>query len=179
MSEMDLTLLVNMAKNGDRNAFGQLVSQFEPVVFGIAMKRLRNVADAEDIVQETFVMAMQKLHQLREPAAFPGWLRQIASNLAANRLARSVHAGSLTGAEMESNDMSPLSSILAGEETVELQAAIGRLKPIDRDVLLAFYVRDLSIDEIAREFEVPLGTVKRRLHTARNRLRQLLTDPFD
>ena len=80
--------LVIDAQNGDRDAFGQLVEIFQPVVFAIALKRLRHYWEAQELSQDVFIQAMQKMDQLREPAAFPGWLRSIAARMAINRAVR-------------------------------------------------------------------------------------------
>ena len=84
----DITNLVERARLGDRAAFGELVERFQPTVYGLALTRLRNPAEAQELAQEVFLHAMKKLVQLRDAACFPGWLRQITVRMALNRLTR-------------------------------------------------------------------------------------------
>src|SRR5437899_29258 len=92
----DITRVVERARNGDRAAYGELVERFQPTVYGIALGRLRNPAEAQELAQEVFIHAMTKLSQLRDAHCFAGWLRQITERMAINRLTR---RGSVRGAE--------------------------------------------------------------------------------
>jgi RNA polymerase sigma-70 factor (ECF subfamily) len=65
----------------------------------------------------------------------------------------------------------PLEEMVRAEARAELQRSLERLKPVDRDTLVAFYIRGRSLKQMSREFETPVGTIKRRLHVARNRLK--------
>ena len=80
--------LVRAAQSGDRDAFGGLVERFERTVFEIALRRLPAYSDAEELTQDVFLQAFTKLDQLREPAAFGGWLRSITIRMAINRAVR-------------------------------------------------------------------------------------------
>ena len=73
MLDTRLLTLVQLAQGGDREAFGELVQQFESTVFAVVMRRLRNQAEAAEVTQEVFLRAMRKLPQLREPERFSGW----------------------------------------------------------------------------------------------------------
>jgi RNA polymerase sigma-70 factor (ECF subfamily) len=173
----EITQLVERARNGDRVAYGELVQHFQPTVYALALTRLRNPAEAQDLVQEVFVHAMTKLVQLRDPHCFAGWLRQITERMAINRLTR---RGPVRGAEPEllenvqSAGTSPLEDLVRSEQRAELWAGLERLKPVDRATLVAFYIRGRSLKQMSREFETPVGTIKRRLHVARNRLKEHL-----
>ena len=80
--------LVLAAQAGDREAFGELFERYRPTIVALALRRVRNADEAEELAQDVFVQAMQKLHQLRVPDAFGGWLRQIVHRMAINRLTR-------------------------------------------------------------------------------------------
>src|SRR5438552_10861525 len=84
----DITELVGRARGGDRAAMGALCERFTPTVFATAMARLRNSAEAEEVVQETFLCCVRKLRQLHDDSRFAGWLRRIADRLAITRLTR-------------------------------------------------------------------------------------------
>ncbi len=121
-----------------------------------------------------FLHVLRRIAQLREPERFAGWLRQVAVRMAINRATRrvappSVEIGVLEGASQQTDE--PLDQLISRERADRLWEALGRLKSLDRQALDAFYIRGHSLLEIAEELGVPLGTVKRRLHTARKRLR--------
>jgi RNA polymerase sigma-70 factor (ECF subfamily) len=165
--------LVRAAQAGDRLAFGQLVERYERAVYNTALRRLGNHAEAQELVQEVFVQALRKLPQLREPAAFGGWLRAITTRMAINRATR---GGQVTAAEPEMLEATcvetetPLTRALARERKGQVRAGLGRLGALDRATLVAFYVKGQSLLEMSDTFDSPVGTIKRRLHVARKRL---------
>lgn len=177
MSWTEITVLVDRAKLGDREAYGELVTRFQGSVYAMALARVRDPLEAQELAQEVFVHAMRKLPQLREPRAFAGWLRRITARMAINRLTRK---GPLFGTEPEmldgvaGADRGPLTALELGEAKAGLHAGLNRLKADDRDALEAFYLRGRSLKQMAREFDAPVGTIKRRLHVARQRLKDVL-----
>jgi RNA polymerase sigma-70 factor (ECF subfamily) len=177
MSWDDITTLVVRAQAGDRAAYGELARRFEPTVYAVALTRLRNPGEAQELAQEVFVHGMSKLRQLRDPQCFAGWLRQITVRMAINRLTRrgpfqSTDAPALENVEAPRAD--PLDELVRSEQNAELYDGLQRLKPLDRATLMAFYIRGRSLKQMSREFETPVGTIKRRLHVARKRLRRQL-----
>jgi RNA polymerase sigma-70 factor, ECF subfamily len=177
MSWNEITELVLRAQAGDRAAYGELVERFQPTVYAVALARLRNPAEAQELAQEVFLHGMKKLAQLRDPQCFAGWLRQITVRMAINRLTR---RGPLHRADAEVLDHAeaagagPLDQLVQSEQAAALYRGLDRLKPVDRATLLAFYIRGRSLKQMSREFETPVGTIKRRLHVARNRLKKQL-----
>jgi RNA polymerase sigma-70 factor (ECF subfamily) len=179
MEEFELILLVQAAQCGDREAFGGLVVQFERDVFAIVLRRLRNRSEALEVTQDVFIQAMRKLPQLREPERFAGWLRQIAVRMAINRAMRrpcEMAPGPETMSAIESTPDSPLDSLLRTEAAGQVWGCLDRLRELDRRTLIAFYFEGHSLKQMSDEFESPIGTIKRRLHTARNRLREELSE---
>src|SRR4051794_19867253 len=83
-----VTELVLAAQSGDRTAFGELFERFERHVFAIALRRLGDYTEAQELTQDVFMQALTKLDQLRVPEAFGGWLRSITQRMAVNRLVR-------------------------------------------------------------------------------------------
>ncbi|MCZ2342741.1 MAG: sigma-70 family RNA polymerase sigma factor, partial [Bacteroidales bacterium] len=173
----EISALVEQAKAGDRLAFGELVERFQGSVYAMAMSRVHDPLDAQELTQEVFIHAMWKLPQLREPRAFAGWLRKITARMAINRLTRK---GPVFGAEPEMLDSvegvvrGPLDEMELREAKANLHAALRRLKDDDRATLEAFYLRGRSLKQMAREFDAPVGTIKRRLHVARQRLKTVM-----
>ncbi len=165
--------LAQAAQDGDRAAFTELVSRFEGSVRAIALRRLGDSLEAEELAQEVFIKAYEKLYQLSEPAAFGGWLRAITVRLAINRL---VRRGTTISTEPEffeatcATSRTPLDEVLAAEREAQLHQGLARLQAMDRDTLEAFYVRGQSLIEMSERFASPVGTIKRRLHVARKRL---------
>src|SRR5215210_1963916 len=88
MSWEEITRLVLRARAGDRAAYGELVERFQPTVYAVALARLRNPTEAQELTQEVFLHGMKKLPQLRDVQCFAGWLRQITVRMAINRLTR-------------------------------------------------------------------------------------------
>jgi len=179
MDEIQLVELVTSAQAGDRDAFGSLAQHFEPVVFSIVLRRLRNRSEAVEITQDVFMQALRKLPQLREPERFAGWLRRIAVRMSINRAVRRPnetaqdpeHFGGLT-----SDDETPFDALLKSEAAEQVRDGLMKLRDLDRETLLAFYFKGQSLKEMSDEFNSPVGTIKRRLHMARNRLKEHLLD---
>jgi RNA polymerase sigma-70 factor (ECF subfamily) len=169
--------VVERARAGDRSAYGELVERFQPTVYALALARLRNLNEAQELVQEVFIHAMTKLSQLRDAHCFAGWLRQIAERMAINRLTRRSAVRAAEPAVLENvqaKAAGPLEELVLMEQKAQVWAGLNRLKPLDRATLVAFYIHGRSLKEMSREFETPIGTIKRRLHVARNRLRRHL-----
>jgi RNA polymerase sigma-70 factor (ECF subfamily) len=169
----ELIGLVRAAQCGDRQAFGELFERFERHVMAIALRRLSDFGEAQELCQDVFIQAMKKIDQLREPEAFAGWLRSIANRMAINRLVRrptdrAVESETLDYVCVETR--TPLSLALAGERAREVRKGLKQLGRLDRETLVAFYVRGQSLVEMSDSFDAPVGTIKRRLHVARKRL---------
>jgi RNA polymerase sigma-70 factor (ECF subfamily) len=178
MSQMvNLTNLVTQAQHGDRYAYGVLYEHFQPRVYATALRRLRDAPTAQDLTQDVLLHAFVKLRQLRQPAAFPGWLHQMTVRRVLNHTRR-TRADTLGGEELlrgqASAMSSPLEALLSREQTACVQQGLARLNAMDRATLQAFYVEGKSLATISREGGTPVGTIKRRLHVARKRLQREL-----
>jgi RNA polymerase sigma-70 factor, ECF subfamily len=175
----EILILIDRARAGDASAFGELVQRFQPAVFAVALARLRNEQEALELAQEVFVHAWRKLAQLRDPKCFVAWLKQITVRMALNRLSRRPP---LQGMEPDALQQQadeaggPLDDIIRAEVREEIQHGLSRLKPLDRATLVAFYLRGQSLKQMSREFATPIGTIKRRLHVARHRLKATLQE---
>ena len=166
--------LVLRAQDGDRDAYGELVERFERTVYAVCLGRLGNASEALEMTQEVFLHVMKRIGQLREPERFAGWLRQVAVRMAINRATRRVAPPSvedeiLEGAGAVHDD--PLDGLIARERAARLWEGLRRLKDLDRETLVAFYIEGRSLIEISERVDAPIGTIKRRLHTARKRLK--------
>jgi len=169
----ELIELVIAAQSGDRQAFGDLFERFERHVMAIALRRLNDYGEAQELCQDVFIQAMKKIDQLRTPEAFPGWIRQITTRMAINRLVRRNGDISLEPEALEATAVeveTPLTRVLTRERATQVRKGLAKLGRMDRETLVAFYVHGRSLNEMAGDFEAPVGTIKRRLHVARKRL---------
>ncbi|GAC1449242.1 MAG: hypothetical protein NVSMB9_32980 [Isosphaeraceae bacterium] len=166
--------LVERSQAGDREAFGLLVEQFQQTVHAICARRLNHPSEAQELTQEVFLHVMSRIGQLREPERFAGWLRQVAVRMAINRATRrtpppSAETRLLEGASEPRID--PLNELISRERARRLHEGLARLRSLDRETLVAFYIQGQSLVQMASGWNAPLGTIKRRLHMARKRLR--------
>ncbi len=178
---IEIDELVLRAQRGDRAAYGELATRFQPTVYALALARLRNPTEAQELAQEVFLHGMKKLPQLRDPACFAGWLRQITVRMAINKATRASplrNGDSQVLDNVAAESSTPLENLVRTEAAAQLHEGLEKLKDIDRATLEAFYLQGRSLKQMSRDFETPVGTIKRRLHVARNRLRQQL-DPSE
>ncbi len=175
-SELELVLA---AQQGDREAFGRLVERYDRAVYVTALRRLGNHAEAQELTQEVFVKAMERIDQLRQPECFGGWLRSITTRMAINRAVRRAPAVSTAPQALEATCVdaaTPLQAVLAGERQRQVRDGLDRLGELDRQTLVAFYVDGESLLQMSDRFASPVGTIKRRLHVARKRLAKELEE---
>ncbi len=165
--------LVRAAQQGDRDAFGELFERYRVGIVAQAMRRTRNADEAEELAQDVFIQAMEKIEQLRVPEAFGGWLRRIVHRMAINRSTRRPPAIACDPMTLEATCLSagtPEDAAVQREAADGVQAAVAELGQVDRETLKAFYMNGQSLIEMSDAFAAPVGTIKRRLHTARKRL---------
>ena len=169
----ELSSLLQQTKSGDTHAYDRIVARFRDLAYSYAYSILRDFGLAEDATQEAFLQAYHDLPALREPLAFPGWLRRIVFK-ECDRLTRRKRVPALpleAAAEVPSRDLEPGPDLEARERRAAVQAAIHSLPEHEREVTLLFYIRDYSQQEIADFLQVPVTTVNNRLHGARKRLK--------
>jgi len=161
-------------------AFGGLVLSFQDMAYACAYAILGDFRLAEDAAQEAFITAWQKLYQLREPEAFPGWFRCILQT-ECNRLTRGkrLRATPLDdGVSVPSTVDSPQMVIERDELKKVVFAAIQKLPENERIIVTLFYLKEHSHSDISAFLEVPTTTVAKRLYSARVRLRNKIMDGF-
>lgn len=167
--------LVHCAQDGDRLAQSSLYERYHDSALALAYRKLGNWDEAEELVQDVFIHAFDRLEQLRVPEAFGGWLRQIVRRMAINRITRRRYVVGLENEALEAATTSastPLDEVLDSERCEQVRCGLNRLGDVDRRTLEAFYIGGQSLIEMAESFQAPIGTIKRRLHVARKRLAQ-------
>lgn len=169
-----LAVLVEQSRQGDREAFAELVRRYQRFVFQVAYGVIPNAADAEDVAQEALIKAYSSLGSLHDAAAFPTWLARIATRLALNKASRSPNWILQEPERIEGAAPDPEESAEAADLRVRIHAAIRTLPVYYRAPLLLRDLDGYSYREIAQMLEIPEGTVKSRIHAARQLLRQHL-----
>ena len=155
-------------------AFAELVRRFQDMAFGCAYAVLGDAYLAEDVAQDSFVVAWQKLDQLREPEAFPGWFKRIVLSQC-NRLTRGKRLQLVpldAGANNPTSDPSP--QVIAEKHQL-LNKVLGAIKALpdnERLVTTLFYVNGYTQSDIGQFLEVPVSTINKRLYTARQQLKE-------
>jgi RNA polymerase sigma-70 factor, ECF subfamily len=172
-----------MFQKADRNkhadAFGL---EYIDALYGYALMLTRNRVEAEDLVQETYVRALEAQHRLRKDSNVKGWILTILRNLWLNQLRKRKSEpllvemdGQEGGADYVPGNALDSYEILAGKEDVKrVQVAIGQLSTEFREVILLREFEELSYQEMATVLDCPMGTVMSRLGRARAKLRVLL-----
>ena len=147
--------------------------QFYPVVFHVACLYTRDIHLAEDITQETFCKALKNMHQLNDQGKIKAWLIRIATNTAYDFLrlkARYLVPKDPAFIYQVANERPLEDEVIKRETTLALQQAGEKISLRLRQVLLLRYQAELSLEEISAELDIPVGTVKSRLHRARHKL---------
>jgi len=165
MIQVQQDLLVLEAQSGNNEAFECLVISFHAPLVKFAYNLSGNEALAKDAVQDVWISISKKLHQLKDPRAFKSWIY------------RAVRWRTLDLLKAKSNQYQTLQDVALtvelDESAIERQQllnAIAQLPKRERTVIYLHYLSELSLVEIAMVLEIPVGTVKSRLHRARNKL---------
>lgn len=159
-------------------AFSAIVRAFQDMAYSCAYAVLKDFHLAEDAAQEAFISAWQKLHQLRQPKAFPGWFRRIVRS-ECNRLTRGKRSSIVSLNDDAAAIFENLQTMIEADELQKAAfAAVKKLPENERVVIALFYLREDSQADISRFLEIPTTTVAKRLYSARGRLRGVLMTKF-
>ena len=193
MSWNEILYLVTRAQAGDRSAYGQLVERFQPGVYALALSKLRNPTEAQELTQEVFIHAMTRLEQLRDAHCFVSWLRQILAAKVANlvrhylgtqgrdvRVERELAAAldnssRVLGHELAASLTSPSQAAARREQAVLLANALGRLPEDYRDVIVLRNLEGLTFPEVAKRMGRTQDSVEKLWLRGLARLREFVT----
>lgn len=174
----DDRVLLERARSGDGDAFGEVVRRHQAAVFNVCYRLLGDPAEAEDAAQEAFLRAHGRLGLFDLDRPFGPWMRRVAANLCLNRLKARAPAGLPLDDEQDEPRAAQTLNPEAAREQVErseaVRAAIGRLPPHYRAVIELRHFQDLAYDEIAAALNLPLSDVKSHLFRARRLLAEWL-----
>ena len=174
--------LVTRWQAGDASAFEALVRRHERPVFRLALRMLGNREEAEDVAQEALLSLHRHGHRFRRESRFSTFVYRVTANAALNRrrtLGRSrarerLLAERESGFDPTPSPRNPGDALVGAEAQARVQEALQELSPDLRVAVVLFDIEGLPYGEIARVLEVPEGTVKSRIHRARNALREKL-----
>jgi RNA polymerase sigma-70 factor (ECF subfamily) len=179
------TRLAKLALGGDRRAFIDLVELYKDKIYHLAYRMLHNVQESEDIVQETFLRVYTNLHRYDETQKFSTWIYRIGTNLCIDRLRKRKPSYSLDADVNESEgndwysmlsspDLTPEGEVLLSETQEQVRNAIDSLPEKYKATVILRYLHDMSLQEISDVLDMPVTTVKTRVHRGREFLRQKL-----
>ena len=168
-------LLVLKCQTGDAASFEELIERWHKRLLGFVLRRTDGHQEAVDIAQEVWMVIARKISKLDDPAAFPAWSYRIAAAKCADwvriRKRDRVFQSELE-AEVDLMDRSGDRIDTGHDEIQILRTAIRQLPKDYRIILTMFYLDELSTTQIGETLNIPVGTVKSRLHTARNKLKE-------
>ena len=174
-SPLDLSAILEQARSGDTGAFAQIVRQYQSLVSGVLYNATGDFHKSEDIAQETFLIAWQKLGELREPQHLAAWLCTIARNLAHHS-----HRKPVISTEPLSDNLAgtpaPDTELLRREQSELVWSAIGEIDEKHRETLVLYYRSGQSVKEIADATESTEEAVRQRLVRARKSLKSKIEE---
>ena len=173
VEEDDDRALVRRCRDGDRGAFNQLVIRYQKPVYNAALRMLRNPEDARDVAQTVFLKVFERLGQYDEKSRFYSWIYRIALNESINTLGRSKPLEAISGTEVDEAP-GPDRQLESEQTNRAIEQALTRIQPDHRAVIVLRHLLHLSYQDMGQILELPEKTVKSRLFTARQLLRDLL-----
>ena len=174
---------VRRVQQGDTDSFEVLVRRHEKAIFNLIYRLLGNYDEAAEVAQEVFLSAFKSIHQFRGEANFSTWLYRIGLNHASTRR-KSLQTSQqrhipLDGTEVIADGaVDPAKSVEHKEIQQRVQQALNSLDPEDARIVLLRDLQDIPYEDVAQMLDIPVGTVKSRLHRARQALKTSLAPYF-
>ncbi|HMR99179.1 MAG TPA: sigma-70 family RNA polymerase sigma factor [Anaerolineales bacterium] len=169
--------LIVRARRGDGDAFSELVTRYQINVFNVCYRILHERGEAEDLAQDTFMRAYNRLEQFDLEREFGPWVRRVAANLCLNHLESQKVSAPLDEDRDADESQRPEKQVEARERSEQIRGALASLPAHYRVVVELRHYQELSYDEIAAELKIPLSDVKSHLFRARKLLAEKLHAP--
>ena len=164
---------------GERAAFDELIQRWHGPIWEY-VRRLSDDDVAQDIAQDIWLRVLRGIGGLRDPAKLRAWLFGIAHRTWIDTLRKKYAVVVADIDEVDRHELpDPMIADDLEQEITAVEQELSRLPPIEREALTLFYLRELSLQEIAQALDIPVGTVKSRLYRARRLLRRELTGKGD
>lgn len=178
--------LIDMAVDGDEQAYAKLLARYKRPVYHMILKMVRNVDDSEDLTIESFAKAFKSLHKFKKDFTFSTWLFRIATNNTIDFIRKkrlntmsisntyTDDDGQSVSIEVEDGSLNPQEEAIKAQKIELIQLFVTMLPAKYQKLVRLRYYNELSYEEIALELEAPLGTVKAQLHRARELMYDLV-----
>ena len=182
----DFELIDRATQENDEQAFADLMQRYKKPVYHMILKMVRNVDDAEDLTIEAFAKAFKNLKKFKKDYTFSTWLFRIATNNAIDFIRKKRletmsldtsfrdDSGEAVTIDVEDNKLNPMEETIKSQKIELIRIFVDKLPPKYQRLVKLRYFNERSYDEIAKELEAPLGTVKAQLHRARELLYDLV-----
>ncbi len=177
-------LIVQKAIDGEQKAYADLMGRYRDSIYFLLLKMVNNKTDAEDLTIEAFGKAFKNIHKYSPSYAFSTWLFKIATNNCIDFIRRKknknisidnpIESDGSSSLELQSNSPGPYDSLIKKEKVKLLHSIIKELKPRYQELIDLRYFKEYSYDEISKNLNLPLGTVKAQLFRARELLYNIL-----
>ncbi len=182
--------LIERCRKGEMEAFGLLVAKYQDRIFNLVWRMCPREAEAEELAQEVFLKALENLDQFRGHSRFYTWLFRIATNLAISHRRRTAkikfhslgdgespgHQAAMLQAATHDGNPGPVAAAISAETAARVAEALEELDEEHRAMIILRDVEDMDYTQIASVLDLPIGTVKSRLHRARCMLKDKLSD---
>lgn len=182
----DFKLIDRAVEGQDQHAFAELMKRYKKPVYHMILKMVRNVDDAEDLTIEAFAKAFKNLHKFKKDFTFSTWLFRIATNntidfirkkrldtMSLNTSFKDDNGDAVT-IDVQDRNLNPQEEAIKAQKIELVQMFVTKLPAKYQRLVRLRYFDELSYDEIAKELEAPLGTVKAQLHRARELMYDLV-----
>jgi RNA polymerase sigma-70 factor (ECF subfamily) len=182
----DFRLIDRATIENDEQAYAELMKRYKKPVYHMILKMVRNVDDAEDLTIEAFAKAFRSLSRFKKDYTFSTWLFRIATNNAIDFIRKKKletmsldtsftdDSGENVTIDVEDNDLNPMEETIKSQKIELIRIFVDKLPPKYQRLVKLRYFDELSYEEIAKELEAPLGTVKAQLHRARELMYDLV-----
>ena len=182
----DFDLIDRAVDNGDEQAYARLMERYKRPVYHMILKMVRNVDDAEDLTIEAFAKAFKNLHRFKKDYTFSTWLFRIATNNAIDFIRKKKletmsldtsfqdDSGESVQIDIEDKNLNPQERAIKTQKIELIQLFVTKLPSKYQRLVRLRYFQELSYEEIAKELDAPLGTVKAQLHSARELMYDLV-----
>lgn len=181
--------LIDLATSGkDEGAYAELMQRYKKPVYHMILKMVRNVDDAEDLTIEAFAKAFKNLARFKKDYTFSTWLFRIATNNAIDFIRKKKldtyslntsftdDSGESVNIDVEDKNLTPDEEAIKDQKVALVRMFVNKLPAKYQRLVKLRYFQELSYEEIAKELEAPLGTVKAQLHRARELMYELVKD---
>jgi len=187
----DFDLIDQAVNNNDEQAYAKLLQRYKRPVYHMILKMVRNVDDAEDLTIESFAKAFRSLHRFKKDFTFSTWLFRIATNNTIDYIRKKKlntlsidntytdDNGESVSLEVEDENLNPQEETIRQQKAEILMVFVDKLPPKYQKLVRLRYYHELSYEEIAKELEAPLGTVKAQLHRARELMFDMVKNKRD